>query len=136
MVEQANLSYKSMSLQQQARRKQKVKSAHPPTESFESPSPGEEKLFTHDGDESDNDPMAKDETEENLEKLLFGDTVGFHGALKGHGGSIPELALRERLGAEDGVEGKFEGVEDIMDSVDDADVRFRLYYIYSTGFVG
>src|SRR5215471_4534006 len=33
--------------------------------------------------ENNNDvPLAKDETEKTLEKLLFGDTSGFHGALR------------------------------------------------------
>lgn len=69
----------------------------------------------------DDDPMDKDDTEIELEKLLFGDTVGFHESLKAHdkGAGTLILPLGEKSHSEDGDESKEEGLE----GVDDADVR-------------
>lgn len=113
-----------MLLQHQDRGKQKVKSAHAGAESLPQ---REENVFEDNdssGNESDNDPMAKDETEERLEKLLFGDTAGFHSALKGHEKPIMGLASRNSPGAEDGIKDELEAVGEAMDNVDDADVCF------------
>ena len=127
---------------QQARLKQQLKSARPETESYDFLLRGEERVLANDdsnGGESDNDPAGKDETEERLEKLLFGDTAGFHDALKGCESSITDPALRKSPGAEGGAEDKLEdaeGVEDAEDamgSVDDADVCV-LFFVYPTFF--
>lgn len=72
-------------------------------------------------DEEDDIP-EKDDAEERLEKLLFGDDEGFQAALKVHGqqrGST-DLAL-----ASDQQDGEEEGEdEQDMDDVADADVSF------------
>ncbi|EFW22062.1 hypothetical protein D8B26_002154 [Coccidioides posadasii str. Silveira] len=57
----------------------------------------------HDDDESESSEeeiLPKDETEEQLEKLLFGDSEGFRGALKDHRTTSTGLVLREDSEAE------------------------------------
>ena len=73
----------------------------------------------HLGRDDTHDPMEKDETEMELERLLFGDEQGFHERLRSHGTGTGVLvpAVTEEDGREEDVlEG--EGLE----GVDDADV--------------
>ncbi|KAL2367822.1 hypothetical protein RJZ57_007815, partial [Blastomyces gilchristii] len=49
---------------------------------------------------SEDEPMPKDETEEKLERLLFGDAAGFHDALREH--EVEGMELVPRDGNEDG----------------------------------
>ncbi|KKZ68033.1 hypothetical protein EMCG_06243 [[Emmonsia] crescens] len=71
---------------------------------------------------SGDEPMPKDETEEKLERLLFGDTAGFHDALREHDVEGMELVLRDS-GSEDG-KGDGEEEEGGLEGVDDADLFF------------
>lgn len=75
---------------------------------------------------SEVEPMPKDETEEKLERLLFGDTAGFHDALREHDVEGMELVLRDS-GSEDG-KGDGEEEEGGLEGVDDADVRLILFF--------
>lgn len=72
-----------------------------------------------DGDHMTKVAPEKDETEEKLERLLFGDDAGFHEALKSHRtpGAM-DLVLRDDSDEEEG-EGEDEGG---LDDVSDADV--------------
>ncbi|EEH47730.2 uncharacterized protein PADG_03814 [Paracoccidioides brasiliensis Pb18] len=75
---------------------------------------------------SDHDePMPKDETEEKLERLLFGDANGFHDALREHDAEGMELVLAGGSGSE-GAQEKGEGGEEEegLEGVDDADLFF------------
>jgi hypothetical protein len=79
------------------------------------------------GDDSEDDDVAqKDETEERLEKLLFGDDDGFRSALKSHGEqrSTDLVMLSDK---EDGDEEE-EDVEENMDDMADADVGLSSLY--------
>ncbi|KLJ09776.1 hypothetical protein EMPG_14809 [Blastomyces silverae] len=71
---------------------------------------------------SEDEPMPKDETEEKLERLLFGDAAGFHDALREHEVEGMELVPRDS-GSEDG-EGGGEEEEGGLEHVDDADLFF------------
>jgi hypothetical protein len=73
-------------------------------------------------DASSPDPMEKDEAEEELERLVFGNESGFRDALKSRKPVNRELALLEDNEAEDG-ETQSDGEEGLGD-VDDADVGF------------
>ena len=78
-------------------------------------------------DASSADLMEKDKTEEQLEKLVFGDDAGFRSALKTHGRSNRELALTENDVAEDGDEASADGEE--LGDLDDADVRTSRHFM-------
>lgn len=77
-------------------------------------------------DTSEEESLPKDETEEQLERLLFGDSEGFHDALKGHKSTSTDLILRDDSDAEG--QDKRTGEDDDNESVDyfaeldDADV--------------
>ncbi|KAL2389601.1 hypothetical protein RJ035_002078 [Blastomyces gilchristii] len=79
---------------------------------------------------SEDEPMPKDETEEKLERLLFGDAAGFHDALREH--EVEGMELVPRDGNEDGEGGgeeeggEEEGGEEEggLEHVDDADLFF------------
>ncbi|OJD27821.1 hypothetical protein ACJ73_00771 [Blastomyces percursus] len=71
---------------------------------------------------SEDEPTPKDETEEKLERLLFGDAAGFHDALREHEVEGMELVTRDS-GSEDG-EGGGEEKEGGLEHVDDADLFF------------
>ncbi|OJD10732.1 hypothetical protein AJ78_08334, partial [Emergomyces pasteurianus Ep9510] len=77
--------------------------------------------LSHDAS-SEDEQMPKDETEEKLERLLFGDTAGFHDALKEHDVEGMELVRRDS-GSED-EEGTGEGEDGGLEAVDDADLFF------------
>lgn len=86
-----------------------------------------EQLPHLDADNSDYDPMEKDEVEEELEKLVFGDDEGFRRELnlEGHRGleEVPEVddeQQREDL-LKDGK------IDESLEGIDDADVRKGLY---------
>jgi len=68
------------------------------------------------GVSASDDPMEKDKTEIELEKLLFGDNTGFHEELKAHGKSAG--ALFPYTAEQDQQDEHDEGLE----GVDDADV--------------
>jgi U3 small nucleolar RNA-associated protein 18 len=71
---------------------------------------------------SDHGAPPKDETEERLEKLLFGDDEGFHEALRYHGGhQMADIAM---MSGDEDVSGDDEDGKDEeeMDDVADADV--------------
>lgn len=70
----------------------------------------------------EDDIPEKDDVEERLEKLLFGDDEGFQSALKGHGQHQGSTDLLLASDQEDG-EGE-DGDEQNMDDVADADVSF------------
>lgn len=72
--------------------------------------------------DSDEDIPEKDEVEERLEKLLFGDDDGFRAALKSHGGQQHSTDLVMLSDKEDG-EGEDEDDQN-LDDVADADVGF------------
>ena len=80
------------------------------------------------GSDSD-DPMEKDETELELEKLVFGDDTGFHERLKSHRQEVgvqgQSRTAQSKQEEPDGLEE--EGLED----VDDADVCTFDESIYS-----
>ena len=63
-----------------------------------------------------NDPMEKDAAEEELERAVFGDDIGFREALKAHAGADPAAQESDGDVNDDGNEGD-------LDGVDDADVR-------------
>lgn len=67
------------------------------------------------------DLMEKDDTEKELERLVFGDQAGFYEALKSHGRRDDELQLARRRSGE-GEEDGLSGEEDGLDALDDADV--------------
>ncbi len=73
---------------------------------------------TEEGSTSDEIP-DKDETEEQLEKLLFGDDAGFLEGLKSHptDSQITKRVERTSTGAED------EGVEEDLEAIADENVR-------------
>ncbi|PGH12522.1 hypothetical protein AJ80_06683 [Polytolypa hystricis UAMH7299] len=73
--------------------------------------------------DSEDEPMPKDETEEKLEKLLFGDTAGFHSALKDHEVGSTELVRRKGTGEDSDMEISGDEEGDLAD-VDDADLFF------------
>lgn len=50
---------------------------------------------------SEEEKLPKDETEEQLERLLFGDSEGFRDALKGHKSTSTDLVLRDGEDAEE-----------------------------------
>jgi len=82
----------------------------------------EEDYVGRDQDPSDGEIPAKDETEERLEKLLFGDDEGFHEALRSHRGhQMTDIATKSD---DEGVSGDDEdaGEDQEMDDVADADV--------------
>ena len=83
--------------------------------------------FTSSSNGSDNDePMGKDEIESKLEKLVFGDDLGFQEALKSHKESIKSQSI--------GKVGNFQADDDdatkdqdqVIHDVDDADVGGRV----------
>lgn len=76
-------------------------------------------------DASSNDPMEKDVTEEELERLVFGNESGFRDALKSRKAVNRELAILPDNETEDG-EAQLDGKEGVGD-VDDADVGFILH---------
>jgi U3 small nucleolar RNA-associated protein 18 len=82
--------------------------------------------YTSSDDEMDeeDDIPAKDEVEESLEKLLFGDDEGFQSALKSHGQHQGSTDLVLASDQEDG-EGEDED-EQNMDDVADADVSLSI----------
>jgi len=81
--------------------------------------------FEDNGSEAESDdPMDKDETEERLEKLVFGDDAGFLSALKHHDDGRNQLVLREGSSAEETEE--VAEAED-YEGVADADVRPSLH---------
>lgn len=67
-------------------------------------------------DVDSDDPMEKDETEERLEKLIFGDDAGFLSALKQHDDGQSRLVLRESSAASQPVDGEVQGLEDVPDA--------------------
>lgn len=70
----------------------------------------------------DEDVPGKDEAEETLERLLFGDDEGFHSALKDH---RDHALVRATGGSDEEKEAEDEEVEgQDMDGVADADVCF------------
>ncbi|SLM37707.1 hypothetical protein LPUS_07641 [Lasallia pustulata] len=69
------------------------------------------------------DLMEKDDTEKELERLVFGDQAGFYEALKSHGRRDDELQLARRRSGE-GEEDGLSGEEDGLDALDDADLFF------------
>ncbi|PGH00815.1 U3 small nucleolar RNA-associated protein 18 [Blastomyces parvus] len=71
---------------------------------------------------SEDEPMPKDETEEKLERLLFGDAAGFHDALREREVEGMDLVPRDS-GSEDG-ERDGEEEEGGLEHVDDADLFF------------
>ena len=70
----------------------------------------------HDGDVS----MEKDETEDELEKLVFGDDVGFQEGLKLHGQSSDVLKTKSK---DPGRRKSNKDTEEDIEGVDDSDVR-------------
>ncbi|KAK2740239.1 hypothetical protein FQN55_008965 [Onygenales sp. PD_40] len=74
-----------------------------------------------DVDDDNDTPMPKDETEEKLERLLFGDTAGFHDALREEDIEGLEMVLARGAGSDsEGGDEEEEGLE----GVDDADLFF------------
>ena len=66
------------------------------------------------------DPMGKDETELELEKLVFGDEAGFHEGLRSHReGAFPTKLGVDTEDEEDTAQDKDQGLE----GLDDGDVR-------------
>lgn len=82
---------------------------------------------------SDDEPPAKDEAEEKLERLLFGDDDGFQTALKDHRhhGVFGEQQTTDlvRKDGRDGMEGDEEEEEGDMADMADADVFLFIYGI-------
>ncbi|PGH19048.1 hypothetical protein AJ79_00082 [Helicocarpus griseus UAMH5409] len=80
--------------------------------------------YDDDGSENESggedEPMPKDETEEKLERLLFGDTAGFRDALREWEGEGMELVLA----SEEEGEGEDEEGEEGMEGIDDSDLFF------------
>ncbi|KAL1866954.1 U3 snoRNP protein [Paecilomyces lecythidis] len=70
-----------------------------------------------DGDHMTKVALEKDETEEKLERLLFGDDAGFHEALKSHRtpGAM-DLVLRDASDEEEGEGEDEEGLDDVSDA--------------------
>lgn len=81
---------------------------------------------------SDDEIPEKDEAEEKLERLLFGDDDGFQAALKSHNhyGEQQTTELVRKSG-QDGTDGEDAENEEDMENMDDADVFFpRLFFCY------
>ena len=73
----------------------------------------------------EDDSMEKDETELELEKLIFGDSAGFQEGLKLYRQEDIELDSpddEESEAGDDGAGDKEENVEQGLETVDDADV--------------
>lgn len=91
---------------------------------------------------SDDDSLEKDETEERLENLIFGDDSGFHEALKSHGHGQTDLVRRKSSDAEGGSDSQgelrdnsaLEGLEDADVGVCGASGSFRLQSLSSFSF--
>ncbi|KAH8704739.1 WD40-repeat-containing domain protein [Talaromyces proteolyticus] len=89
---------------------------------FEDPAPASRFKFDESRDDadtsSDDDVLEKDEVEQKLEKLLFGDEEGFQAGLKSHGGQqTMDLVMRSDGEGEDGdaVEEDKENLENVAD---------------------
>ncbi|EEP76098.1 conserved hypothetical protein [Uncinocarpus reesii 1704] len=88
--------------------------------------------YDHDQESSD-ERLQKDETEEQLEKLLFGDSEGFYDAIKEHKRPSDALVLREDSeagGEEEGEKAAEDDAEsiDYFAGLDDADL-----FVFDTG---
>ncbi|KAI9812032.1 MAG: hypothetical protein M1827_004924 [Pycnora praestabilis] len=98
-------------------------------EAAQQPTPPIQDEFEEQGESGaeSHDPMEKDDVEEKLEKLVFGDDAGFQDRIREHSGYDLSSAseVEENHGDEGAVEGKGpEGGEDGIEGVDDADLFF------------
>ena len=72
------------------------------------------------GEVNGHDLMEKDKTEIQLEKLVFGDTAGFHESLKSHDLGVTSTSLSGGKGGQ--LDAHDEQVERVLEDIDDADV--------------
>lgn len=86
--------------------------------------------YTSSGDENDNDEdedadiPEKDEMEEKLEQMLFGDDEGFQSALKSHGRQHQGMDMDLVMAENDEDETREDEDNEHLDDVADADVGF------------
>lgn len=113
---------------------QRVKSSRSP---FEKPSLSNQ--FEEDGDvdmngdsQGEEEVREKDESEKKLEKLLFGDDEGFHSALKDHQ-DWEMMGVSEKSDEEEDDADKGEAEDQDLGDVADADVRYAVYLLFSSG---
>lgn len=86
-----------------------------------------------DGPSQDEEEIPeKDETEQKLEKLLFGDDQGFHSALRDHQ-DREMMVLSEGSDEEGDGEDKDEAEDHDLDDVADADVRYAMRRCFLLG---
>lgn len=82
------------------------------------PTPPTQDDFSDVKENLDNDdPTEKDQTEVELEKLVFGDDAGFLEGLQSHGQEVPRLDLGQleestNVGTDDGEDDGLEGIAD------------------------
>lgn len=93
----------------------------------------EKRFYDEDGNHATKVIPEKDETEEKLEKLLFGDDAGFHDALKSHQTrGTWDLVLQDESDKSEGEDEEEDGLENVAD----ADVSGLLFLTFLCEGVG